>query len=189
MLSACCKRTGFLSQSRPLGFSCPRGCGWKRGFSLGREPGWHGGSEEGSLSWRISQEAESSTSRGLRLAKRLPDLNDSSFIAGRCKERERDRAVPVANAALHPAGGRSGDRACRTRRAPAVTLAAGVRASPGCLYLCILDRESDPQPGREGLGAERELAVPELGTRCCQGGVSRSRGGAGCFACVGVCLE
>lgn len=82
---------------------------------------------------------ELSSSRGLWLAKRLSDLNDSSFLAGQCKERECDRTVPVANAAFHPTGGRSGDRACWMWRAPAVTLPAGARVSPWCLYLCILD--------------------------------------------------
>lgn len=96
--------------------------------------------EEGSLSWRISQEAESSTSRGLRLAKRLSELYDSSFISGRCKEHdEYDRPVPVANAAFHPAGGRRRDCACQMQGAPAVTLPAGARVSPRCLYLCISD--------------------------------------------------
>lgn len=80
--------------------------------------------EDGSLSWRISQEAESSTSRDLRLAKRPSDLNESSFLAGQCKEHECDQTMPLANVAFHPAGGRSGDHVCWMWRAPVVTLPA-----------------------------------------------------------------
>lgn len=194
MSPARCRRTGFPSQSRPLGFSCLCCCGWKRGSSSVRNRAWLAqGRRRG---FAEPEDFPGSGIEYLQLAQRLSDVKDLSFPAGRHKEHQCGRTVPVANAASCPAGGRSRGCAC----CPWGLLRCPVPPCPCRVHAYAFQVHNPPlvcplAPGGRagagvgtgsagGLGRARCLPVPLPRRGFLQPGGRGTR-----FACIWVCLE